>query len=103
MSGWRVALLAIGLAASGVGVAGAAPAAPTSAQPPAWSVPGDPAKDNWRAQTMLDKQRKAGGGAAPMRGWEQESILDNYQKSIGKGGAGPPLPHVDPNENNTTR
>src|ERR1700689_4353141 len=58
---------------------------------PGWVASDAPSKDNWRTRIMLDEQHRAKDKSPPMRGVEQETILDNYQKSIGKGGAGAPL------------
>lgn len=56
-----------------------------------WASSSTPPHGNWRSRAILEQQRRAVGPATRMSGDEAKIILDNYRKSIGKGGAGADL------------
>lgn len=88
-------LLALALLGALIGKAEAADVQPASTSQPDWVISSDPSKSNWRAQDFLDQQQNAKGKSQPTGGEEETIIINNYQKSLGKGGAGAPLPPRD--------
>ena len=85
-------------AAYGIAIATVVLAAPpaiaqTSAKPtPGWIGTGGAPQGNWRTRAILEKQKGADGPSGAMSGDETRIILEEYDKSIGKGGAGAKLP-----------
>lgn len=69
---------------------------PSAALAGDWVVSHEASKNNWHTRELLDQQLKAKEKSQPIGGVEQEIILENYRKSIGKGGAGAPLFHRSP-------
>jgi hypothetical protein len=94
--------LALSLAAGVHSAARAQSVPPQDAGQPDWTASTEAPRDNWRTRSILDRQKDSTAVSPPMSGIEEGLILENYYRSIGKGGAGAKLPPRDTSSSKTS-